>query len=117
MNPRKTLASFDGFLAERGLRFEAVLIGGAALHLLGVINRATKDCDVLWPGLPDEIALAAQAFAAAMRQKGEPLADDWLNNGPASLVAQLPADWRQNLQLVFDGRALRLHAPGRADLL
>ncbi|MBN2573087.1 MAG: hypothetical protein JXP73_00850 [Deltaproteobacteria bacterium] len=117
MNPRNTLASFDGFLAERGLRFEAVIVGGAALYLLGVISRATKDCDVLWPPLPEEIADAARTFAAAMRGQGENLADDWLNNGPASLTAQLPADWRNRLQLAFAGRAMRLHAPGREDLL
>jgi hypothetical protein len=52
-----------------------------------------------------------------MRRQGEPLADDWLNNGPASLVAQLPADWRNHLQLAFAGVALRLHVPGREDLL
>jgi len=45
------------------------------------------------------------------------LADDWLNNGPASLAAQLPADRRNRLQLAFAGSALRLQAPGREDLL
>jgi hypothetical protein len=103
VNPKNPLASFDRFLVDLGLRFEAVIVSGAALYLLGVISRATKDCDVLWPGLPEEIVLAAKAFAEAMRQQGEPLADDWLNNGPASLVAQLPPDWRNHLQLAFDG--------------
>jgi hypothetical protein len=33
MTPRETLAAFDRYLTERGLRFEAVVIGGAALSL------------------------------------------------------------------------------------
>jgi hypothetical protein len=117
MNPSSILAGFDRFLMERGLHLDAIIVGGAALNLLGVISRPTKDCDVLWPHLPEEIAAAASAFAAAMRRQGEPLADDWLNNGPASLVAQLPADWRNHLRLAFVGVALRLHVPGREDLL
>jgi len=42
-----TLEAFDAFLAQRGLHFEGIVVGGAALNLMGVIARATKDCDVL----------------------------------------------------------------------
>jgi hypothetical protein len=117
MKPRETLEAFDAFLEERGLRLDAVVIGGAALNLLGVVARPTKDCDILCPPIPDEIGQAARAFAAARRQAGDAIADDWLNNGPASLMAQLPADWRNHLRTVFSGRALRLECPGREDLL
>ena len=117
MRPRETLEAFDAFLADRGLRLDAVVVGGAALNLLGVVSRPTKDCDILSPQLPDEIGNAAKAFAAARRQAGEFIPDDWLNNGPASLVAQLPADWRDHLRTVFSGRAVRLECPGRDDLL
>jgi hypothetical protein len=47
MTPRETLEAFDRYLTDRGLRLDAVVIGGAALNLLGVISRATKDCDIL----------------------------------------------------------------------
>jgi hypothetical protein len=36
---------FDAFLARRGVALCATVIGGAALQLLGVIARPTKDCD------------------------------------------------------------------------
>ena len=49
MKPRETLAAFDRYLAARDLRLEAVVIGGAALNLLGVVARPTKDCDILSP--------------------------------------------------------------------
>ena len=85
MLPVETITRFDEFLAERSLRLEAVVIGGAALAFLGVISRPTRDCDILHPDLPEDIKAAARTFAAAVRAGGEPLDDDWLNNGPVSL--------------------------------
>jgi len=117
MLPIETLTRFDEYLAERGLRLEAVVIGGAALALLGVVSRPTRDCDILHPDLPADIKAAARAFAHGVRASGEPLDDDWLNNGPVSLSSLLPEDWQSRRQLVFDGAAIKLHTLGRADLL
>lgn len=117
MNARDTLQRFDRYLAELGLTLEAVIIGGAALAMLDVITRPTKDCDVLAPELPIEIKAASRAFAAALRAEGTDLQDDWLNNGPASLAAQLPRGWRGRLVGIYTGAALTLHCLGRADLL
>jgi hypothetical protein len=117
MNPRETLEAFDRYLAMRAFRFEAVVIGGAALNLLGVISRATKDCDILDPPVPAVIADAARKFALEVRARGLHLQDDWLNNGPASLISVLPLGWRDHLQTVFSGTALVLRCLGRADLL
>ncbi len=117
MDPRETLTAFDRFLADAGLEFEGVVIGGAALNLLGVIARPTRDCDVLYPSLPPKIAEAAHRFAARIRSDGGQLQDDWLNNGPASLAAQLTPGWQQRLQPLFSGTALRLESLGRDDLL
>ena len=80
-------------MTERRVRLDATIIGGAALNLLGVVCSPTKDCDVLSPLLPEDVVQAAREFAAAMRSRGDPLQDDWLNNGPASLGRQLPAGW------------------------
>jgi hypothetical protein len=119
MNPRETIQAFDHYLADKSLRLEAVVIGGAVLNLLEVIDRPTKDCDVLSPVLPDEILRAAGEFAAEARSRGEILRDDWINNGPASLVDVLPPGWRERLlpAPVFVGKAIVLHSLGRADLL
>lgn len=93
------------------------MIGGAALNLLGVISRPTKDCDILHPQLPPEIARAARAFADEMREAGEILDGDWLNNGPSSLTKLLPSRWEDRLQPAFAGAALVLQSLGRSDLL
>ena len=117
VRPRDLLESFDAFLLTRGLRLEAVVIGGAALNLLGFVSRVTKDCDILHPDLPPSIQEASRAFARERRAQGEEVQDDWLNNGPAQLAKQLPANWNHRLQPAFNGKALTLSALGRADLL
>jgi len=117
MTPRETLEAFDRYLTARGLRLDAIVIGGAALNLLGIISRATKDCDILDPPMPALIADAARSFAAESRKRGMELQDDWLNNGPASLVSVLPPGWRERLQPVFSGISIELRCLGRMDLL
>ena len=117
MRPKETIARFDIFLAERGLSFEATIIGGAALGLLGIVTRQTRDCDVLHPALPPEIREAAKAFAVTQREQGEVLDDDWLNDGPSSLTDVLPEGWPQRLQPTYRGKAITLHCLGRIDLL
>ena len=117
MHPRDTIRQFDLFLADRGLRFEATVIGGTALGLLGVSSRQTRDCDVLHPELPAEICEAAKVFAAARRSEGHVLADEWFNNGPSALITDLPYGWEHRLQSAFEGRALTLHVLGRQELL
>jgi hypothetical protein len=99
MLPRDTIRAFDEFLRERRITLEAVVVGGAALALLGVIDRHTRDVDVLDPDLSDELADAARAFAIEQREVGVALADDWLNNGPAQLREVLPKGWQGRFAL------------------
>jgi len=117
MLPRPTIEAFDRHLDALSLRLEAIVIGGSALGLLGIIDRQTRDFDILAPELPPEISRAAKAFAREQRKLGVELIDDWLNNGPMQLTEVLPEGWRVRVQLLFKGRALVLDTLGRADLL
>lgn len=117
MKPREVLIEFDLYLEIRELEFEAVVIGGAALALLGVISRETQDCDVLDPNIPQFVAQAAKEFARETSKKGYDLKEDWLNNGPESLKDVLPKDWQLRLEVLYSGKALSLHTLGRPDLL
>jgi len=45
------------------------------------------------------------------------LREDWLNNGPASLVPLLPDGWRTRLQPIHQGQVVRLWALGGPELL
>jgi hypothetical protein len=80
------------------------------------VSRPTKDCDILYPKIPEEIAVASRAFAAQVRTV-EALQDEWLNNGPADLAAHLPLGWQERLRDAFTGVALYLRCLGRQDLL
>ena len=117
MLPRPTLEAFDAWLSARGLQLEATVVGGTALVLLGVTERQTRDVDILAPALTPSIREAARDFAQSLRAGGQELADDWLNNGPSQLAAQLPSRWPSRRQPVFEGAALTLMALGRSDLL
>ena len=117
MKPQEILMEFDQCLADHGLEFEAVVIGGAALALLGVVIRETQDCDVLDPTIPENVAQAALEFGREALKKGHDLKEHWLNNGPESLKDVLPKDWRLRLEKLYFGKALKLHTLGRSDLL
>lgn len=117
MIPIEIIPRFDAFLVERGLRLEAIATGGAALALLGIISRETRDCDLIEPALSPAMLEASRVFATGLREQGEILRDDWLNNGPASLGPLLPMGWRSRLQLIHHGEAIRLWSLGRTELL
>lgn len=117
MNPTEIFAQFDGFLAARKQYFEAIVIGGAALACLGIINRETKDCDVLDPKIPKEIERSAQEFRLELSNIGQDLKEDWLNNGPESLKGLLPRGWHSRIVPIYEGNALFLNTLGRDDLL
>ncbi len=117
MDPRTTIQAFDDFLARRGLSLDAVIVGGTALGLLGVISQPTRACDALHPRIPEAIRRAAQGVAAKCRGTGEPLADDGLNDGPSSLIDDLPKGWGDRLQTAYQGDAVTLRTLGRLDLL
>jgi len=112
----KVIAAFDDFLHQKGLKFEGVVIGGVALLLIHVINRATNDVDILSPEIPEEIKKASIEFA----KKNPNLSlnpKEWFNNGPYSLKRDLPQGWRDRVQKVFKGKSLTLYTLGRMELL
>lgn len=117
MKPSEIIPRFDTFLTEQGLFLEAIATGGAALALLGIINRETRDCDLIEPELSFAVLEASRAFAAEFREQGGILRDDWLNNGPASLGPLLPEGWKNRLQTIHQGKAIRLWSLGRPELL
>ena len=117
MTPKPTIEAFNLWLTKRSLKLEAVVIGGAALALLGVIDRQTRDFDILQPHLSKELLTSAKEFAQYLRSQGTELTSDWFNNGPTQVADLLPEGWRDRLQPLFNGSALTLTTLGRNDLL
>ena len=114
-----------GALGERlsfdGQRVELVVIGGAALTILGFVDRTTRDVDVvalldggvLAPAkpLPVELVAARDVVAADF---GVP--DAWLNAGPSDLLEfGLPDGFLDRLEQRNFGPALTVHFAARLD--
>jgi hypothetical protein len=108
----EVLPKFEQYLAKCKLSFSAVIIGGAAMQLLGLTERVTKDCDVLSPKITLELKEASKEFA---KECG--LSEDWLNNGPETLIRDLPSDWQKNVIPLYDGQCLKLFTLCRLDFI
>ncbi len=93
MDPRTTLTAFDRYLADRGLALDAVVVGGTALNLLGVIARQTRDCDILHPALSAEVVEASRAFATEIRPRAGSSRSAGSTTARARSRALLPAGW------------------------
>jgi len=112
---KEVIIQFDEFLFNKGLRFEATIIGGAALIVMNIVTRVTQDVDCLDPDIPEEIIRASQDFAKANPHLF--LVKNWLNNGPIDLKRDLPDGWKLRLQDIFKGKAIHFQTLGRIDLL
>ena len=85
------LAALGEQLAAAGRPYELVVIGGSALLALGMIDRATRDVDLLALRTGDELTkpnpLPTELVTAAERVGRDfGLPRDWLNAGPASML-------------------------------
>ncbi len=112
MNENIPVNGYEKYITDRQLSLEAVVIGGAAMQLLGLTDRVTKDCDVLSPKITTELRNAANDFA-----KEHQLAENWLNNGADSLIRDLPDGWQKNLVALYEGKNLKLFTLARLDFL
>jgi hypothetical protein len=107
-------------LQTRGNSYALVVVGGSSLLLLGLIDRPTRDLDVLGLVLPDrymKLDVLPEPLAQAVADVGDALglAHDWLNIGPASLLDfGLPAGFRDRVT-VRRFSALELHISSRLD--
>lgn len=87
------LQAVGELLAADDQRIGIVVIGGAALNLLGVIDRATRDVDIVAvttvPGHPEQLARPPLPLPAALSSAIKQVARDfglpenWMNRGPA----------------------------------
>ena len=59
---KTVIEKFNAFLGKKNLQFEGVIIGGAALNIMGITSRVTKDVDCLFPNIPEEILSASEDF-------------------------------------------------------
>jgi hypothetical protein len=115
------LSALGEQLARSGKRYSIVVVGGSALLALGLISRATRDVDVVAllydetivsaKPLPEGLLDAARIVAADV---GRP--QDWLNDGPASLIDfGLPEGFLERAKRRDYGEALHVLFASRED--
>jgi hypothetical protein len=108
-------------LAARGERYELVVIGGSALLALGLVERTTKDVDIV--ALRSETGLdSADPLPTGLRVAGDLVArdfglpDEWLNPGPAGLLTfGLPTGFADRLERRDYGDGLIVYFASRYD--
>ena len=115
MDVKKVVEEFDHYLANKSLQFEAIIIGGAALNIMGIISRETRDVDCLDPKIPIEIISASEEFSKLNPHFN--LSKNWINNGPDSLKQDLGKGWFKQTQIIFKGNAIVFRTLSRIDLL
>lgn len=115
------LAALGEHLAADGTSVQLVIVGGAALLALGLVDRVTRDVDVVALREGDELR-SAEPFPAALARARDRVArdfslpDDWLNAGPTDLLRfGLPQGFEDRLSKRSFGPALTVHFASRLD--
>lgn len=108
-------------LAAVGERYELVVIGGSGLLALGMIERATRDVDLVALHSPKGLS-SARPLPAPLENASERVARDfalpagWLNAGPTDLLDfGLPVGFLARLERRDYGPALTVHFASRYD--
>lgn len=118
----EAMSLLGALLEERGQQVGVLVIGGGSLLLLGVIERPTKDIDIVGlqtadgyrkaEGLPAFLTTAVQEVGAVLD-----LGEDWFNCGPADLFELgLPSGLEDRVRVLTFG-GLEVHLPAIEDLV
>jgi hypothetical protein len=116
----EALQTLGAVLVSRGTPYTLAVVGGGGLLLLRLLDRPTRDMDVVAivedgtyvkpEGLPAPLAAAVADVGNALG-----LAPDWINVGPSSLLdLGLPTGFRSRAD-VRRFEALELHVASRTD--
>ena len=118
---QQILSALGDQVDAAGERFEIVVIGGSALLALGLIDRTTRDVDLVAlvedGGLVDPEPLPEGLIAARDRVAQDfGLDADWLNAAPSSLLDfGLPDGFVERLETRRYGPSLTVHLASRFD--
>ena len=80
-NWQQALHALDQALYKQNTHRELIVCGGTALLVLEIIDRETRDIDVVSPELDTEFKKIALEVATQLA-----LPHDWINDGPKSLA-------------------------------
>ena len=112
MNVKQALDELDALVHQREAAEALLICGGASLILQGVISRDTQDVDVLHPVIDPILTDDITAVAKSLE-----ISTDWVNNGPISLINELPMGWQDRTIPVYQGKALTVTSLGRHEMI
>ncbi|MDX6589231.1 MAG: hypothetical protein QOI84_505 [Solirubrobacterales bacterium] len=117
----KVFTALGEQLAAVGERYELVVIGGSGLLALGIIERSTRDVDILALRSGEELD-SAKPLPAPLQAARDRVARDfslpaeWLNAGPTDLLdLGLPDGFTQRLERRDYGEGLAIYLASRYD--
>lgn len=120
-NIDRLLAALGEQLASAGERYELVVIGGSGLLALGLIERATRDIDIVALRANGDLN-SAEPMPRGLRAARDRVARDfslpaeWLNPGPTDLLRfGLPEGFGDRLERRDYGRGLVVYLASRYD--
>ena len=117
----RLLSALGEQVAALGQRFELIVVGGSGLLALGLIERATRDVDLIALRSGDELRRAKPlpALLEAARDRVAryfALPADWLNPGPTDLLELcLPDGFIDRLERRDYGDSLTVYFASRFD--
>lgn len=117
----RLLSALGEQLNAEGQRYELVVIGGSGLLALGLIERSTRDVDLLALRSGDELGSAKPLPAALETARDRVARDfslpaDWLNSGPTDLLELgLPEGFVDRLERRDYGDSLTAYFASRYD--
>lgn len=121
MDTVAALQNLGQLLEERAQPHDVVIIGGTALILQGLVERATRDVDAVALVVAKGAMISARPLPASLARAVRDIAilhgldDTWLNDGPESLMdLGLPAGFLDRTTTERFG-ALTLRLPSRID--
>ena len=118
----EALATLGALLEERGEAIGVLIVGGASLLLLGVVERPTADVDVVGFSSAAGYARAdvlPEFLATAVREVGDALGlgESWFSTGPAGLAEFGLPPGLEGRTAVRTYGGLEVHLPAREDLI
>jgi len=124
----RALAAVGELLAADGERYAIIVTGGATLNLLGIVDRATSDVDVIARASRDETGMLhlrqAEPFPAPLDRAIRTVArdldldEDWMNAVAGRQWSQgLPPGIPDDLQWRTYGGGLEVGLAGRRSLI
>jgi hypothetical protein len=103
---------FDAHLNDKGITYNASIVGGAAIMLVASGQRSTGDIDSL-QRIPDDVRAEIAAFATI-----QGLDPKWFNDHASRNFNEFVRKGEEVFaKLVFDGKALKLYTPSIKTLL